>query len=167
MSIKKKKLEELDASQKKTLRRTALFSLLGVAVFCCILIGCFSCTQDSGVPKQPELTDSQKAALWNTRIMDTWWAPQTDSSNDGVLKGLFMARDAYTAFDQETGKTLLYFMFNKDAVMTQAEITLTSESGQLLFANDDIWTVKFSEKNDVMYMTITDSDGKTVYYSVK
>lgn len=167
MSIKKRKLEEMDEAEKKKVRKAAVFSLLGVAIICCILISCFSCSQDMGVLKNPVLSDEQKAALWNTRIMDIWWAPQTDNSNDGVLKGLFLPRDAYTAYDQETGKTLVYFMFSQDAVMTQAEIKLTSESGQLLFANDDVWTVKFSEKNENMYMTVTDSDGKTVYYSLK
>lgn len=167
MSIKKRKLEEMDESEKKTVRNATLFSLLGVAIICCILISCFSCSQDMGINKNPELSDDQKAAMWNTRIMDIWWAPQTDNTNDGVLKGLFLPRDAYTAFDQETGRTLVYFMFSPDAAMTQAEIKLTSESGQLLFADDDIWTVKFSEKNENLYMTITDSDGKTVYYSLK
>jgi len=167
MSIKKRKLEEMDESEKKKVRNATLFSLLGVAIICCILISCFSCSQDMGLNKTPELSDDQKAAMWNTRIMDIWWAPQTDNTNDGVLKGLFLPREAYTAFDQETGRTLVYFMFSPDAAMTQAEIKLTSESGQLLFADDDIWTVKFSEKNENLYMTITDSNGKTVYYSLK
>ena len=167
MSIKKRKLEEMNDSEKKTVRKATFFTLMGVAVICCILISCFSCSQDMGIVRNPELTDDQKAALWNTSIMDIWWAPQTDNTNDGVLKGLYLPRDVYTALDQGSGKMLAYFMINKESAMMQAEIRLTSESGQLIFANDDIWTVKFSEKNENLYMTITDSDGKTVYYSLK
>ena len=87
--------------------------------------------------------------------------------HDGILKGLFLPRDAHTVYDTETKKTLIYFMFNQDAVMLQAEIVLESESGKLKFVSEDIWDVKFSEKNDIMYMTVTDSDGKTVYYQQK
>ena len=58
-------------------------------------------------------------------------------------------------------------MFNQTAVMIQAEIVLENESGTLRFVSEDTWNVKFSEKNDIMYMTITDSDGKTVYYQQK
>ena len=105
--------------------------------------------------------------MWLSNIMDVWWLPQTDDTHDGILKGLFLPRDAHTVYDTETKKTLIYFMFNQDAVMLQAEIVLESESGKLKFVSEDIWDVKFSEKNEIMYMTVTDSDGKTVYYQHK
>lgn len=169
MAIKKKKLEDMKEEERKKIVRTSLLILLGVAIFCGILISCFSCSQDPELPvvTPPEPTNEQKAALWLSNIMDVWWFPQTDDTHDGVLKGLFLPRDAHTVYDTETKKSLVYFMFNEDSVMTQAEILLESESGTLKFVSDDVWTVKFSEKNDIMYMTITDSDGKTVYYQQK
>ena len=168
MAIKKKKLEDMKEEERKKIVRTSLLILLGVAIFCGILISCFSCSQDPELPvTPPEPTNEQKAALWLSNIMDVWWFPQTDDTHDGILKGLFMPRDAHTVYDTETKKTLIYFMFNQDAVMLQAEIVLESESGTLKFVSEDIWDVKFSEKNDIMYMTVTDSDGKTVYYQQK
>ena len=164
MSIKKRKLEEMSKEEKQAVKKAMLFTLLGAALVCCILISCFSCRNDMGI-KTPELTDEQKAALWYTNIMDTWWTPQTDSTNDGVLKDLFAPRDAHTVYDQKTGKTLVYFLFSDDSVMTQATVVLTNESGKLVFDSEDEWTVKFSEKNGSLFMTITDSDGKTVFYS--
>ena len=167
MEIKKKKLEDMTKEEKGKVLKTSLLILLGVAIFCGILISCFSCTQDPAQPPAPELTNEQKATMWLSNIMDVWWLPQTDDTHDGILKGLFLPRDAHTVYDTETKKTLIYFMFNQDAVMLQAEIVLESESGKLKFVSEDIWDVKFSEKNDIMYMTVTDSDGKTVYYQQK
>ena len=167
MAIKKKKLEDMKEEERKKIVRTSLLILLGVAIFCGILISCFSCSQDPAPPVAVELSDEQKATLWLSNIMDVWWFPQTDDTHDGILKGLFLPRDAHTVYDTETKKSLIYFMFNEDSVMTQADILLESESGTLKFVSEDIWTVKFSEKNDIMYMTITDSDGKTVYYQQK
>ena len=164
MTMKKRKLEEMTGAEKKAVRKTMLYTLLGVALFCCVLISCFSCKNDMG-PQTPELSDEQKAALWYTSIMDVFWTPQTDSSNDGILKDMFALRDAHTVYDQPTGKTLVYFLFSDDTVMTQATVILTNESGKLVFDSEDEWTVKFSEKNERLYMTITDSDGKTVFYS--
>ena len=162
--MKKRKLEEMTRAEKGAVKKAMLYTLLGTALFCCILISCFSCRNDMGI-KTPELTDQQKAAMWYTNIMDIRWIPQTDNTNDGILKNLFMPRDAQTVYDKSTGKTLIYFLFGDDTVMTEATVVLTNESGKLVFNTDDEWTVKFSEKNERMYMTITDSDGKTVFYS--
>ena len=164
MTMKKRKLEELTDNEKKAVRKAMLYTLLGAALFCCILISCFSCRNDMGI-NTPELTDQQKAALWYANITDIRWTPQTDNTNDGILKDLFAPRDAHTVYDNGTGKTLIYFLFSDDTVMTQAAVVLTNESGKLVFDSDDEWTVKFSEKNGRLYMTVTDSDGKTVFYS--
>lgn len=164
MTIKKRKLEEMTNAEKKTVKKAMIYTLLGVALICCILISCFSCKNDMGT-KIPDLTDAQKAALWYSNITDIWWTPQTDSTNDGVLKDLFAPRDAHTVYDSELAATMVYFLFGDDTVMTQATVVLTNESGKLVFESEDEWPVKFSEKNGSLYMTITDSDGKTVFYS--
>ena len=165
---KKKKIKELSKDEKSRLVRTAAITLSAVAIVCCILVGCFACKQDVGnVNADTVMTDEQKASYWKAQIIGVSWEPMTDATNDGVLKGLFLPRDARTDMDGNTGLTVIHFMFNETDVMDSAEIVLTNESGELRFASDDVWTVKFSEKNDVLFMTITDSDGKVVYYQQK
>ena len=58
-------------------------------------------------------------------------------------------------------------MLDEETYLDCASIELTSESGKLVFQSEDRWDVRFSEKNEVLYMTITDSNGKTVYYQQK
>ena len=66
-----------------------------------------------------------------------------------------------------TLRPMIFFMLTETDYLDSATIELTSESGKLVFQSDERWDVKFSEKNEVLYMTITDSDGKTVYYQQK
>lgn len=100
-------------------------------------------------------------------IANVQWSPQTDETHDGILKDMFLARDAKTMFDASTGNLMLYFLFDDGSFFTNAKITLANESGKLVFESDEQWDVKFSEKNEILYMTITDSNGKTVYYQQK
>lgn len=100
-------------------------------------------------------------------IIGVTWAPQTDETHNGILKNFFAPMDILTDLDGLTGRLLAYFLFSDSSVMDSALIVLSSESGELRFDSEDVWTVKFSEKNDIMYMTVTDSDGKTVYYQQK
>ena len=62
---------------------------------------------------------------------------------------------------------MIYFMLDDTNYLDCAEIALSSEEGKLVFQSDERWDVKFSEKNEILYMTITDSTGKTVYYQQK
>jgi len=57
-----------------------------------------------------------------------------------------------------------YFLFANDEVMKGVAVDLTSESGTITFSDEDVWTIKFSEKNNILYMTIKDSDEKEVFY---
>ena len=61
---------------------------------------------------------------------------------------------------------------NRLTVSEERVFTLPHEKvldilSKLVFQSDERWDVKFSEKNEVLYMTITDSNGKTVYYQQK
>ena len=143
-------------------------SLAITVIVCLVIVGRFACTQENTKPAaQSVMTDEQKASYWTAKIMDVNWFPQTDATHDGILKDLFLARDARTVLDTNTGDLILYFLFDDGSFFTNAKITLTNESGKLLFESDDQWDVRFSEKNEIMYMTITDSNGKTVYYQQK
>lgn len=81
-----------------------------------------------------------------------------------MLKDLYLARDAKTALDTVTGKLTIHFLYNNDETMKGATVDLTSESSTITFSEEDIWTIKFSEKNNILYMTVNDSDGKEVFY---
>ena len=108
-----------------------------------------------------------KVAYWTNIIVDVLWAPQTDDTHDGILKDMFLPREAKTTLDITTHDPMIYFMLNETDYLDSATIELTSEEGKLVFQSDEQWDVKFSEKNEVLYMTITDSNGKTVYYQQK
>ena len=166
-TTKKKNYAELDEAGKLKIMRASLLSIGIVALACCFLVGCFACKQDRTDDPKAQMTDEQKAAYWSAMIIDVQWSPQTDDTHDGILKDMFLPRDAKTLFDTNTGDLILYFLFDDGNFFTNAKINLTNESGKLVFASDDQWDVKFSEKNDILYMTITDSNGKTVYYQQK
>lgn len=164
---KKQKFTDLDEAAKNKLKKMSALTLAITVLVCCVLVGCFACKQERTDDPQTVMTDEQKAAYWTASIVDVTWKPQTDDTHDGVLKDLFLPREAKTLLDANTRAPLLYFMLNEEDYFTTARIELTSESGKLIFESEDQWDVKFSEKNEILYMTITDSDGKTVYYQQK
>ena len=166
-TTKKKMFTDLDDAGKLRIMRTSLLSIGIVALACCVLVGCFACKQDRTDDVVTQMTDEQKAAYWSAMIADVLWAPQTDATHDGVLKDMFLPREAKTQLDSTTLRPMIYFMLSDTDYLDSAIIELTSESGKLVFLSDDRWDVKFSEKNEVLFMTITDSNGKTVYYQQK
>ena len=166
-TTKKKTYAELDEAGKIKILRASLLSIGIVALACCVLVGCFACKQDRTDDVVTQMTDEQKAAYWSTMVADVRWAPQTDDTHDGVLKDMFLPREAKTLLDGTTLRPMIYFMLDEQNYLDSAMIELSSESGKLVFQSDERWDVKFSEKNEVLYMTITDSNGKTVYYQQK
>ena len=80
---------------------------------------------------------------------------------------MFLPREAKTVLDSITLEPMIYFMIDEEAYLDSATIELTSEEGKLVFQSDERWDVRFSEKNEILYMTITDSTGKRVYYQQK
>ncbi len=167
MAVKKRKLVDLNKEEKGRITRISAVAILSVAIVCAVLVGCFACKSDPVDIGVAQLTDEQKADYWKAQMMGVTWAPQTDETHNGILKGFFVPMDILTDLDSLTGKMMAYFMVTEDFVMDSAQIVLSSESGELRFESEDVWTVKFSEKNEVLYMTVTDSDGKTVYYQQK
>ena len=58
-------------------------------------------------------------------------------------------------------------MMSDDSPLDTAIINLSSESGEIVFQDEEKWSIKFSEKNDELFMTINDKadgSGVTVYY---
>lgn len=164
---KKDSYADLDEAGRIKLMRASMLSIGIVALACCVLVGCFACKQERTDDPKIQMTDEQKVAYWTNIIVDVLWAPQTDDTHDGVLKDMFLPREAKTTLDITTHDPMIYFMLNETDYLDNATIELTSEEGKLVFQSDEQWDVKFSEKNEVLYMTITDSNGKTVYYQQK
>ena len=167
-SSKNKTFKDLDEAGKTKIGKASFMSLAITVIVCLVIVGCFACKQENTMPDaQSVMTDEQKVAYWTAKIMDVNWFPQTDDTHDGILKDLFLARDARTVLDSNTSALIIYFMIDEDNFLINASIELENEAGKLIFESEDQWDVRFSEKNEIMYMTITDSDGKTVYYQQK
>ena len=158
MAAKKQKLVDLDQKEKGRIAKVGVVSLVMVALVCFIIVGCLACTQDSG-KKPAQMTDAQKVAYWKAMITDVYWVPQ----NGDALDGLFMSREAQTRLDT-SGDHYVDFLISPGVVFGSYKIVLTSESGELVNSNDEAaFTVKFSEKNEQLFMTVSDGT-VTVYY---
>ena len=166
-TTKKKMYADLDEAEKKKVKQASMLSIGIVVLVCCVLVGCFACKQERTDDPKTMMTDEQKVAYWTASITDVRWAPQTDDTHDGVLKDMFLPREAKTLLDGTTLKPMIYFMLDEENYLDSAIIELENESGSLLFQSEERWDIRFSEKNEVLYMTITDSNGKTVYYQQK
>lgn len=164
---KKDTYANLDEAGKLKVMRASMLSIGIVALACCVLVGCFACKQERTDDPKTQMTDEQKVTYWTAIITDVRWAPQTDDTHDGVLKDMFLPREAKTLLDSTTLKPMVYFMLDEENYLDSATIELTSEEGKLVFQSEERWDVRFSEKNEVLFMTITDSNGKTVYYQQK
>ena len=158
---KKQKLVDLDSEDKAKITKVSIVALASVAIACCILVGCFACTQAPNVTA-PEMTPEQKATYWKNTVDDVLWGP----TNDDVLDGLLDASDAKTYIDLGTGDLLIDFLFMESPFKT-GKVVLSSESGDIEFSGEEKWSIKFSEKNEKLFMTVTDSNGVIVYYEQK
>ena len=65
---------------------------------------------------------------------------------------------ARTSYDANSGEFIIHFMMSDDSPLDTAIINLSSESGEIVFQDEEKWSIKFSEKNDELFMTINDKD---------
>lgn len=160
---KKIKLADLSKEEKDKLRTTAVYSLLVTFFICVILVGCFACSQQTPNEQQnsDKIAESQRL-YWTGILNGTDWTPQTNGTNDGILCGLSEALPAHINYDEST--SCLVIGFGDTPYLEYGNITLSSCEGKIKLSDASVWSVKFSEKNSVKYMTIVDSEGKTVYY---
>ena len=161
---KKQKLVDLDSEDKAKIARVSVIALATVAIACCILVGCFACSQAPTNVTVPEMTPEQKVAYWKNEVADVLWEPTNDDDLDGL--SIYGPCDARTYIDPGKGDLLIDFLFLEATVKT-GKIVLSSESGDIDFGLDGKWSVKFSEKNEKLFMTVTDSNGVIVYYEQK
>lgn len=159
---KKQKLVDLDSEDKAKIARVSIVALASVAIACCILIGCFACSQAPKNVTAPEMTPEQKTTYCKTTVDDVLWTP----TNDDVLDGLFGPSEVRTHIDSTSGDLLIDFLF-MEVSLKAGKIVLSSESGDIEFSGEEKWSVKFSEKNEKLFMTVTDSNGVIVYYEQK
>lgn len=147
---KKVKLTELTAKDKAKLRSTGLYTLSITTLVCAILVSCFACAQQTPTPQPSQEQNAEKQRLYWTSILgDTQWEPQTNERNDGKLEGFKTALRANIIYDPNANGLVILF----------------GSKGAIAFDDGKSWSVRFSEKNEVRYMTIVDSQSKTVYYT--
>ena len=120
MGTNKTKYADLDESAKKKVKKISLITIAMTVIACCVLVGCFACKQERTDDLKTQMTDEQKVAYWTASITDVMWEPQTDDTHDGILKDLFLPREAKTLLDANTRKPLLYFMLDADNYLTTA-----------------------------------------------
>ena len=163
MSAKKQNLVDLDSGEKSRITKVSVVTLALVAIVCCILVGCFACSQNIGLPST-EMSDEQKITYWRAMAGDTTWEP----TGEGTFGRFFsIPMKAKTSYDANSGEFIIHFMMSDDSPLDTAIINLTSEFGEIVFQDEEKWSIKFSEKNDELFMTINDKadgSGVTVYY---
>ena len=166
MTAKKQNLVDLDSNEKSRITKVSVVTLALVAIVCCILVGCFACSQNSGLPSTG-MSDEQKITYWKAMAGDTTWEPTGEAT---FVRFLNVPREARTSYDAVTGEFLIHFLLPPDSTLETAVINLTSESGEIVFDGSGHWSIKFSEKNDELFMTLNDKpdgSGVTVYYEEK
>ena len=161
---KKIKFTELTEDDRKKLKNTVAYSLSITFLVCVILVGCFACTQQVPNVDSPEQTAEKERLYWTGILDGTVWAPQTNKDNDGMPNGIPMLMNANIDFDTVSSTFVIGFG-EKSSYFKTGSLTLSSCEGIIKLVDGDTWSVKFSEKNDILYMRIVDSVGKTVYYT--
>lgn len=159
---KKVTLSELDQTEKKKLTKVSFLSLGTVFLLCIFIVSCFACSQDSG-NTNTEMSDEQQKLYWKGLLPDTEWTVSTTEQNNGILEGQEAALNAKVKYESTTDKFTIYFtlegvnIFHGNLELTSSKATITAEG--------KTWNAKFSEKNDVLYLRITDSTNKNVDYT--
>ncbi len=160
---KKVTLSELDQTEKKKLTKVSLLSLMSVFVLCVFIVSCFACSQDAGNKPSAEMTDEQKLVYWKGILPDTVWTVSTNEQNDGILEDQEAALNATVKYEEATDKFTIYFTYEGTKLLT-GNLELTSSKATIT-VEDKTWSANFSEKNDTLYLTVTDSTNKKVYYT--
>ena len=161
---KKITLAELDSTDKKKLTKVSFLSLGIVFVLAIFIVSCFACSQESPTT---EMTEEQKFAYWKGVLLDTKWTVSVGNGNNGILEGQLVALDA--EINYENDKFSIYFVSSGIPLQTGTLELKNSEKeafvGTISTNDDKLWSAKFSELNETLYLTITDSTGKKVYYT--
>lgn len=156
---KKIKYSELDSTEKKKLTRVSFFSIASVFVMCVFIVSCFACSQDK-VSGNAEMTDEQQKAYWKALLPDTEWVV----SAEGILEGQEDPLNATISYESTTGNFNVAFglegitVYSGKLALTSCEGTITTEDGK-------VWGARFTEKNNILYLKITDSNGKEVFFT--
>lgn len=158
---KKVVLSELNNEEKKKLRKVSFLSLLIALLLGAILVSCFSCTQDIATQK---MTEEQEALYWKALLPDTDWIVSTNESNKGILEDQSVALNVQIRYESE--KFTIYFVTTDESAsqLLSGNLVLSSSKGSITTEDDKVWEAKFSEKNNKLYLTITDSGNSKVYF---
>lgn len=161
---KKLNLSNLEVDEKKKLGKVSFLSILSVFIACVIIVGCFACSQNSGVQLNKEQQAEIDRVYWENEVVGTKWKVSTTDKNNGILDGQSVTLDL--EFANESGVLYAYFTYSGTKLLT-GELTLVSSEGTIKFPNGTKWGAKFSEKNNIRYLTISCRTGDVYYTSNK
>ena len=156
-------LADLDSTDKKKLTKVSFLSLASVFVLCVFIVSCFACSQDTPEAPSTEMTDEQKVAYWKAILPDTEWQVTTDERNNGILEGQDIALNAKIKYESAADKFTIYFV-SSGVNLYSGVLVLSSSEGTITTVDERVWSAKFSEKNEILYLTIRDSNNKAVEF---
>ena len=159
---KKLNLEDLSTDEKKKLGKVSFISIFSVILLCVIIVSCFACSNDGNHLTAAQQAEADKA-YWKSAVANTTWTASTTDKNDGILDGQTVKLDLEISYEKATDKLSVYFK-SGNVEMLNGTLTLDSSKGKIAIAEGDTWDIKLSEKNDVMYLTIS-CGNKDVHYT--
>lgn len=161
---KKITLANLDSGEKKKLGKVTFASLFSVFVLCIFIVSCFACSQNPGGQVSKEQQAAADKLYWKDAVAGTKWVVSTSARNDGKLEGQTLVLDLEITYEKSSDKLYVYFSSGGVQILN-GELTLQSSEGKIAIVDGKNWNAKFSEKNDIKYLTISCSNGKDVYYT--
>lgn len=164
---KKIHLSNLEKNEKKKLGKVSFVTIFSVFIACVIMVGCFACSQNTVTQPNKEQQATMDKIYWTNEVVDTKWTASTNSKNN-FLDDQEEALDLEFAAEND-GTICAYFSLSGVTVFT-GTLTLDSSEGSIDFVDKEKekkWDVKFSEKNDVRYLTISCGNGDVYYTSKK
>lgn len=162
---KKIHLSNLEKNEKKKLGKVSFVTIFSVFIACVIMVGCFACSQNTVTQPNKEQQATMDKIYWTNEVVDTKWTASANSKNN-FLDGQDEALDLEFAAE-DNGTIYAYFSLSDVAVYTGV-LALESSEGSIDFVDEEKkWDVKFSEKNDVRYLTISCGNGDVYYTSKK
>ena len=163
---KKIHLCNLEKNEKKKLGKVSFVTIFSVFIASVIMVGCFACSQNpAGQPSKEQRAKNDKI-YWMNEVVGTKWTVTAEGDNKGFLDGQDCTLDLEFKLEN-SGEISAYFSTEGITILT-GELTLISSEGSIDFVEEEKkWDVKFSEKNNIRYLTISCGNGNVYYTSIK
>lgn len=164
---KKVNLSDLEKDEKKKLGKVSFVTIFSVFIACVIMVGCFACAQSPGGKPSKEQQAQMDKIYWSSAVDGTQWTVTVKDDNKGILEG--QKSTLGLKFKLEEDGSIAAYFSEGDTTVLSGKLNLVSNTGSIDFEDEEEikkWDVKFSEKNNVRYLTISCGNGN-VYYTSK